>query len=66
MMKVTILAFASFLFLHAASVARVESRWELQASNTKVRFRGVSAVSPTVAWASGEHGTYARTTDGGR
>jgi photosystem II stability/assembly factor-like uncharacterized protein len=66
MMKATLLALASFLFLHAASVAPQVARWELQASNTKVRFRGVSAVSSTVAWASGERGTYARTTDGGR
>src|SRR5579871_1548521 len=29
-------------------------------------FRGVSAVSRQVAWASGTHGTYLRTTDGGR
>lgn len=65
-MKVTILALAAFLFLHATSVAPLDARWESQASNTKVRFRGVSAVSPTVAWASGERGTYARTTDGGR
>lgn len=65
-MKATILALASLLFLHAPGGARFESRWELQSSNTKVRFRGVSAVSSTVAWASGERGTYARTTDGGR
>lgn len=65
MMKATLLALASFLFMHAASDARSESRWEPQVSNTKVRFRGVSAVSSTVAWASGERGTYARTTDGG-
>ena len=66
MMKATILVVASFLFLHAASGASGAPRWELQASNTKVRFRGLSAVSSTVAWASGERGTYARTTDGGR
>ncbi len=66
MMKATILALASFLFVHAASNTLRESRWEPQTSNTKVRFRGISAVSATVAWASGERGTYARTTDGGR
>jgi photosystem II stability/assembly factor-like uncharacterized protein len=69
MMKATILALASFLFLHVGGAAREphrESRWELQTSNTKIRFRGVSAVSATVAWASGERGTYARTTDGGQ
>jgi photosystem II stability/assembly factor-like uncharacterized protein len=65
MMKATILALVSFLFLHAG-VVRQKSQWEPQSSNTKVRFRGISAVSSNVAWASGERGTYARTTDGGR
>jgi photosystem II stability/assembly factor-like uncharacterized protein len=36
-----------------------------QQSGSGVRFIAVSAVSPTVAWISGERGTYARTTDGG-
>ena len=35
-------------------------------SGTTVRLRGVSAVSAKVAWASGQGGTYTRTTDGGR
>jgi photosystem II stability/assembly factor-like uncharacterized protein len=35
-------------------------------SNTTEGLRGVSAVSRKVAWASGTHGTYLRTTDGGR
>lgn len=39
--------------------------WEKQASGTSVRLRGVSAVSAKVAWASGQGGTYTRTTDGG-
>jgi len=68
-MKIAILALASVL-LTGASAARFESRskphWESQQSGTKVRFRGLSAVSAKVAWASGEKGTYARTTDGGR
>jgi photosystem II stability/assembly factor-like uncharacterized protein len=42
------------------------ARWERQTSGTTVRLRGVSAVSASVAWASGQGGTYARTTDGGR
>lgn len=38
---------------------------EIQVSHTKADLRGVSAVSDTVAWASGTHGTFLRTTDGG-
>ena len=34
-------------------------------SNTTEDLRGVSTVSRQVAWASGTHGTYLRTTDGG-
>jgi photosystem II stability/assembly factor-like uncharacterized protein len=41
-------------------------QWTPQSSGVAVRFRGVSAVSDTVAWASGQNGTVARTTDGGR
>jgi photosystem II stability/assembly factor-like uncharacterized protein len=37
-----------------------------QRSGVAVRLRGVSAVSSRVAWASGDKGTYARTTDGGK
>jgi photosystem II stability/assembly factor-like uncharacterized protein len=40
--------------------------WQPQASGVSVRLRGVSAVSPTIAWASGANGTVLRTTDGGR
>ena len=39
--------------------------WVPQPSGTSVRFRGVSAVSATVAWAGGSNGTFARTADGG-
>jgi photosystem II stability/assembly factor-like uncharacterized protein len=54
------------LILSSAQAAAGDARWEKQASNTTVRLRGVSAVSESVAWASGNLGTYARTTDGGR
>jgi photosystem II stability/assembly factor-like uncharacterized protein len=37
----------------------------LQDSRTSENLRGVSAVSAKVVWASGTHGTYLRTTDGG-
>jgi len=42
-----------------------DMRWEKQQSRTTVRLRGVSAVSAQVVWASGQGGTYTRTTDGG-
>lgn len=54
----------SLFFMISACVASAE--WIAQRSGTSVRFRGVSAVSSTVAWASGEKGTYARTLDGGK
>jgi photosystem II stability/assembly factor-like uncharacterized protein len=37
----------------------------IQLSHTTESLRGVSAVSRQVAWASGTHGTYLRTVDGG-
>ncbi len=42
------------------------AQWVMQSSGTTVRFRGVSAVSGQVAWASGANGTFARTIDGGK
>jgi len=40
-------------------------QWQPQDSGTTSRLRGVSAVSPQVAWASGANGTLLRTVDGG-
>jgi len=40
--------------------------WQAQTSGVTGRLRGVSAVSSSVAWASGANGTVLRTTDGGR
>jgi len=50
--------------------AVVVSAWgqtgpHVQFSHTTENLRGVSAVSRQVAWASGSHGTFLRTTDGG-
>ena len=45
------------------STPRLE--WEVQNSGVTARLRGLSAVSPTVAWASGANGTVLRTVDGG-
>jgi photosystem II stability/assembly factor-like uncharacterized protein len=44
----------------------VFAAWQTQAISTKADFRGLSVVSPEVAWVSGTKGTYARTTDGGK
>lgn len=41
-------------------------QWTLQASGVDAELRGLSVVSPTVAWASGQRGTVIRTMDGGR
>jgi len=42
------------------------AQWVAQESGTKARLRGVSVVSPEVAWASGAGGTVIRTIDGGK
>jgi photosystem II stability/assembly factor-like uncharacterized protein len=41
------------------------AQWTPQPSGTTARFRGVSAASKSVVWASGSGGTFSRTTDGG-
>ncbi|MFE1382210.1 WD40/YVTN/BNR-like repeat-containing protein [Streptomyces sp. NPDC058740] len=40
--------------------------WRLTRTDTDARFRGLAAVSRSVAWAAGSKGTVLRTTDGGR
>ncbi len=42
-----------------------ESPWTLQSSRTTARLRGLSVVSPKVAWLSGAEGTCLRTTNAG-
>ena len=53
------------LLLFLASIADAQGP-STQLSQTTESLRGVSAVSRNVAWASGTHGTYLRTTDAGR
>jgi photosystem II stability/assembly factor-like uncharacterized protein len=55
-----------FLLLVSAASVVAQSGPRVQISHTRESLRGVSAVSRQVAWASGTHGTYLRTTDGGR
>lgn len=61
MKNLIIVATLGLLFSASISIAQ----WKTQKSNTTARFRGISAVSRAVAWASGTGGTFARTTDGG-
>jgi photosystem II stability/assembly factor-like uncharacterized protein len=56
--------FVTLLLVLCATGARAQ--WVAQTSGTTQRLRGVSAVGPRIAWASGAGGTYARTTDGGQ
>jgi len=51
--------------LLVGAAASATSSWVVQTSPTTERLRGVSAVSDTVAWASGNKGTVVRTVDGG-
>ncbi|WP_224362144.1 WD40/YVTN/BNR-like repeat-containing protein [Hyalangium versicolor] len=43
-----------------------DMQWTPQTSGASQRLRGVSAVDARVAWASGNKGTFSRTTDGGK
>jgi photosystem II stability/assembly factor-like uncharacterized protein len=54
------------LLLSLVATAAAQSGPQVQTSHTTENLRGVSSVSRRVAWASGTHGTYLRTTDGGQ
>ena len=41
------------------------AQWVAQSAGTQVELRGLSVVSPAVAWASGQRGTVIHTTNGG-
>ncbi len=60
-MTKTILLLLSLLSFHTIA----DAQWQAQTSGTTARFRGVSAVTDQIAWASGANGTFARTVDGG-
>ena len=47
------------------STVSLAQSFTIQNSNTTEDLRGLNAVSASVVWASGTHGTYLRTTDGG-
>jgi photosystem II stability/assembly factor-like uncharacterized protein len=49
----------------AIAAAPAAPRWTPQTSGVTARLRGVSAVTDSVAWASGAGGTILRTSDGG-
>ncbi len=49
----------------AFSTLSLAQSFTVQNSNTTSDLRGLSAVTTSIAWASGTHGTYVRTTDGG-
>jgi len=53
------------LLLLLATTALAQPARQTQQSHTTESLRGVSAVSQNIAWASGTHGTYLRTTDAG-
>ena len=55
-----------FFVLLLATAAVAQSGPRLEISHTTESLRGASAVSRQIAWASGTHGTYLRTTDAGR
>ena len=52
-------------FVALLSNFAIAQSWTPQSSGTTASLRGVSAVSQSVAWASGSNGTFLRTVDGG-
>lgn len=56
---------AILLVLIVNAAANSYAQWHSQESHTNESLRGISAVSQDIAWASGTHGTYLRTIDGG-
>ena len=52
--------------LFVLSSCACAQHWKMQDSHIKESFRGVSVVNANVIWASGTHGTYILTTDGGK
>lgn len=57
------LAVIGSLFLASLCLAQ---QYRIEKSGTNEALRGVSAVSQKIAWASGTHGTFLRTGDGGQ
>jgi photosystem II stability/assembly factor-like uncharacterized protein len=55
--------FAFFVILSAATAL---AQWQMQESHTKESLRGIGVVDENDVWASGTHGTYLLTTDGGK
>jgi photosystem II stability/assembly factor-like uncharacterized protein len=55
---------AAIILALNASIAL--GQWQLQTIQSQADLRGLSVVSPKVAWVSGTKGTYARTIDGGK
>lgn len=55
---------AAVLIGACASLAMAQ--WVQQSIQSNADFRGLCVVNPMVAWVSGTHGTYARTTDAGK
>ncbi len=54
-----------FLFWLCTALPVAWAQWEIEPSQTTADLHGIHAVSAEVAWASGDHGTILRTTDGG-
>jgi photosystem II stability/assembly factor-like uncharacterized protein len=57
---------ASIVAMLALLAASAAAQWRMQESHTKESLRGLSVWSESVVWASGTHGTYSVTRDGGQ
>ncbi|MEW6735624.1 MAG: oxidoreductase [Acidobacteriota bacterium] len=53
------------LLLVLLSVNSARAQWKTEPAGSNSRFRAIAALNSSVAWAGGNNGSYARTTDGG-
>ncbi len=60
-MKISLLGMTLLLLCGSAA-----AQWQMQQSHTKESLRGLSVWNDQVVWASGTHGTYVVTRDGGK
>lgn len=65
-LRITLLYYVVQLATAMAAAQPLQPRWIPQKSGVTVGLRGISTVNERVAWAGGAHGTFLRTTNGGK
>ena len=66
MCKLNLRHFGWFLLLAGLTSSSLSAQWFRENSGTTERLRAVSVVNDSIAWASGNHGTFVETIDSGK